>query len=364
MISEFKELIENRHERCRKIKEDGTKIMACFYGMVPKELVHAAGMLPIQLIEVRSTEYEEKSKLLPYLCGLSKSLTGQIYENVFDYVEGTMVGTACDTNRHVFDIWVHNKVFPHNILVRSPSTDTDAAMKYLTNEMKRLAGELEKISGNKVTDDKIRESISLFNENRNLFGQFYDQRPNSGISAEDALYIFFSALVSPVEEHNAMMKKLLESLPTRQDDSKTRLMLCAINFNMAIDLIRMCEKYGATVVTDDFTHNSRYGSNMIDVNGDPYEALARGYLRKVPAPGVYSFDERAGYIRDRMEKAGAKGMIYLVQLYCDAFAMEYAILKERFNAWNLTHLKMEAEDTPSSIEQLNVRVQSFVESLV
>ena len=45
-------------------------------------------------------------------------------------------------------------------------------------------------------------------------------------------------------------------------------------------------------------------------------------------------------------------------------AIEYAILKERFDNWNLTYLKLEAEDTPSSIEQLNVRVQSFVESLL
>ena len=65
-----------------------------------------------------------------------------------------------------------------------------------------------------------------------------------------------------------------------------------------------------------------------------------------------------------MEKAGAQGMIYLIQLYCDAYAFEYAILKERFDAWNLTHLKLEAEDTPSSIEQLNVRIQSFIESLI
>jgi len=364
VISEFKERLENRHERCRELKKDGKKIMACFYGLVPKELIHAAGMVPIQMIEERNPEYEEKSKLLPYLCGLSKSLTGQIYEKVFDYVEGTMVGVVCDTNRHVLDIWVHNKVFPHNFLVRAPSADNDTAVKYFSGEMKRLAGELEKISGNKVTEDGLRESISLFNENRNLFGQFYDQRPNTGISGEDAVYIFFSGLVTPVEEHNDMMKRLLESLPSTQENNKTRLMLSAINLNMSIDVIRMCEKYGASVVTDDFTHNSRYGSTNIDVDGDPYEALARGYLRKVPAPGIYSFEERASYIRDRMEKAGAKGMIYLIQLYCDAFAIEYAILKERFDAWNLTYLKMEAEDTPSSIEQLNVRVQSFVESLV
>jgi benzoyl-CoA reductase/2-hydroxyglutaryl-CoA dehydratase subunit BcrC/BadD/HgdB len=65
-----------------------------------------------------------------------------------------------------------------------------------------------------------------------------------------------------------------------------------------------------------------------------------------------------------MQKAGAQGMIYLIQLYCDAYAMEYAMLKERFDRWNLKHLKLEAEDTPSSIEPLNVRVQSFVESLL
>ena len=92
--------------------------------------------------------------------------------------------------------------------------------------------------------------------------------------------------------------------------------------------------------------------------------MARGYLRKVPAPGIYSFEDRAAYIRDTMKKADANGMIYLIQLYCDAYALEYAILKERFDNWKVVHLKLEAEDTPSSIEQLNVRVQSFVESLL
>ena len=79
---------------------------------------------------------------------------------------------------------------------------------------------------------------------------------------------------------------------------------------------------------------------------------------------MYSFEDRAVYIRDLMKKAGAEGMIYLIQLYCDAYAMEYACLKEYFDKWDLTHLKIEAEDTPTSVEQLNVRIQSFLESLV
>ncbi len=365
MISEFKERLDKRHELSRKYKKDGKNIVACFCGLVPKELVHAAGIIPIQLIEERDPKYEEKSELLPYLCGMSKNLTGQIYENVFDYVDGVMVETVCDTNRHVYDIWAHKKLFPHMSLVRAPSTASDAAVNYYTDELKRLAGELEKISGKTVTEDALHESIALYNENRDLFGQFYDIRPKTDISAENAVHIFSAGLVMPVEEHNDMLKRLLSTLTTNSNtNNDIKLMLCAINLNMAIDVIRMSEKYGASVVTDDLTHNARYGSNMIDMDGDPFEALARGYLRRVPAPGIYSYEERASEIRDRMTKAGARGMIYLIQLYCDAYAIEYAILKERFDKWNLTYLKLEADDTPSSIEQLNVRVQSFVESLL
>jgi len=365
VISEFKAQFQTRHERCREIKKDGKKIIACFYGLVPKELIHAAGMVPIQLFEERNPDYDKKSKLLPYLCGTSQNITGQIYDGVFDYVDGVMVTTVCDTNRHVYDIWKYRKAFPHLWLVKAPSTTTDAALNYYTKELRRLAGELGEISGQEVTEDSLRNSIALFNENRELFRRFYEQRPKTALSAEDALYVFASGLVSPVEEHNEMMKKLFSSMPAAAGNGdKPRLMLCAVNFNMAMDVIRMCEKYGALVVTDDFAHNSRFGSTLIETDGDPFQDLARGYLRKVPAPGIYSFEDRAGYIRDMMKKADAKGMIYIIQLYCDAYAIEYAILKERFDAWNLTHLKLEAEDTPSSIEQLNVRIQSFVESLL
>jgi benzoyl-CoA reductase/2-hydroxyglutaryl-CoA dehydratase subunit BcrC/BadD/HgdB len=365
VIEEFKVRFERRHARCRKLKEDGSNLIACFYGLVPKELIHAAGMIPIQLIEERNPKFDEASKLLPYLCGMSKNLTGQIYDEIYDYVDGAMVATVCDTNRRVYDIWKYRKAFPHLWLVRTPTRENGLALEYLAKELRRLARELESLSGKKVTQEGLWESIQTFNENRNLFKQFYDLRPRSGVSAEDALYVFASALVTPVEEHNALMEKFISTLSEGSpSNNRTRLMLSAINFNMALDVIRMAEKYDAIIVTDDFINNSRFGIHPIERGGDPFLALARGYLRRIPAPGLYPFQDRASYIREAMQKADARGLIYLLQLYCDAFAMEYAVLKERFDAWKLPHLKLEAEDTPSSIEQLNVRIQSFVETLI
>ena len=364
MIGRFRELHEQRHDRARALKRQGTKIIASFYGLAPKELVHAAGMLPVQLVEDRDSRYEAKSGLLPYLCGMSKNLAGQISSNVLDYVDGVMVSTVCDTNRHLLDIWVHQRAFPNQWLVRAPTKDGEGAVNYFANELRRLALELGAVSGTRVTDDGLRESIALFNENRSLFRRLYDARPTAGISAEDAVYVFASALTTPVGEHNALMRELIGSLSPGVPRPDPKLMLSGLNIPMAVDVIRMAEKYGATVVTDDFTHNARYGSTEVPADGDPFRALARGYLRAVPAPGMYSFEDRAVGIRDSMERAGAQGLIYLIQLCCDAYAFEYAILKERFDRWKLPHLRLEAEATPGSIEQLNVRVQAFIESLL
>lgn len=365
MIEEFREKFEKRHQIAEQIKKEGKKVIGCFYGSVPKELVHAAGMVPVQLVEDRNYQYEAKSGLLPYLCGMSKNLTGQIYDKVFGYVDAVMVSTTCDTNRHVPDIWEKNKVFPKIWIVRAPIKADDGAVGYYIQEIHRLAEELGRLSGQKVTEEGLRESIAMYNENRSLFRKFYEARPESGITAEESVYVFASALVLPVEEHNAMLKRLLAEMnPAPDKDRKTKLMLCALNINMSLEVIRLAEKYGARVVTDDFTHNARYGSEEIEINGDAFKSLAQGYLRKIPLPGMYAFEERAKYIKNLMEKAKAEGLIYLIQLYCDAYAMEYSVLKEYFDRWKLPHLKIEAEDTPNSVEQLNVRVQSFLESLV
>ncbi len=364
MIGRFRELFEQRHDRARAFKRQGAKVVGCFYGLAPKEIVHASGMLPVQLVEDRDARYEAKSGILPFLCGMSKNLAGQVASNVFDYLDGVMVSTVCDTNRHMLDIWVHQRAFPKLWLVRAPAKDDEGAVNFFANELRRLAAELGAVSGTPVTDDGLRESIALFNENRSLFRRFYDARPAAAVSAEDAVYVFASALTTPVEEHNALMRELIGSLSPGTPRPDPKLMLSGLNIPMAVDVIRMAEKYGATIVTDDFTHNARYGSAEVPADGDPFRALARGYLRRVPAPGLYPIEDRAAGIRDAMERAGAHGLIYLIQLYCDAYALEYAILKERFDRWKLPHLRLEAEATPGSIEQLNVRVQSFVESLL
>ncbi len=366
IMEKFRQGFLARHQACRQWKKSGRGVMGCFYGLVPREVVHAAGFLPVQLLEERDTRLEDKARLLPFLCGMSKNITGQIYEGRYEYLDGILVGTVCDTNRHVLDIWAHRKVVPYLRLLRTPSKADHAAWKFYAADLRDLAQELEQMGGQKVTEERLWESIELYNENRILMERFRSSRNVLGISAQDALYVLASSLVMDVESHNELLRSLLQT-PSQAWDKKSTgpgILLSAMNLNMAWDIIRLVEEYGGRVVADDFTINARYGISLVPRQEDPFLALAIGYLRKVPAPGLYSFQERAESLAQQMRSSGAQGLIYLVQLYCDAYAMEYAILKEKFDLWGIPHMRLEAEDNPASIQQLNVRVQSFLESLI
>ncbi len=366
VLERFRQGFLGRHQSCAEWKNKGRGVIGCFYGLVPREVIHAAGLLPVQLTEERDGRLEEKAGLLPFLCGMSKNITGQIYEGRYDYLDGILVGAVCDTNRHVLDIWAHRKVVPYLRLLRTPSTANPAAWSFYAADLRRLAEELGRMGGQRVTEQRLWESIGLYNENRSLMEKFRHSRQALGISAEDALYVFASSLVMPVEEHNSLLRSLLEG-PAQAPGSASGtpgVLVSAMNLNMALDLIRLVEEYGGQVVADDLSHSARYGLSKIALEGEPFLALAKGYLRRVPTPGIYSFQERAEDLAEQMRLSGARGLIYLVQLYCDAFAMEYAILKERFDLWGIPHMRLEAEDNPASLQQLNVRVQSFLESLV
>lgn len=341
--------------------------MGTFYGAIPKELIHAAGFIPVQMIEDRAKRFEERSGLLPFLCGLSRNLAGQVYDGIYNFLDGVLVGTVCDTNRHLYDIWKHKKVFPYLRLIRTPSTATAEAVSFYAKELQKLALELSYISGKAVTDEGLWEAIGLFNKNRELMNEFQMARKSLGISAHDALFVVASSLVTPVETHNEMLRGLLSgdrSVPTSKATGP-RIFISAMNLNMAWDVIGLVERFGGNVVGDDLWHSSRYGSHKVPTDAsDPFTALARGYLGQIPVPGIYGFERRAAFLRDEIRRTDAQGVLFVVQLYCDAYAMEYAIIREKLIGWGIPHLKLEAEDSPGSLEQLNVRVQSFLESLI
>ncbi len=367
MIEQFREKVEKRHDTAREWKAKGGKVAAYFYTLVPKEIVHAAGMLPVQLMEEKDGSHlEQESNLQTFVCGLARNVTGQIYKKAYDYADVCVVAVVCDTNRRVFDIWDYKNLFPNMILMGYVQTKNEGSTQYLAGEFDRFRKLLEPIAGKEILDDMVKSSVETFNENRALFRELYKIRAQNSeaITGSDVMDVIGASLVMPVEEHTAMLKQLVDSLPKgASSNGKPRLMLCAYNFNIAGEVSRIAERVGASVTADDLTNSIRYCLKDIKTGAYIMDSLAEGYLFEIPAPGLYSFEKKMDFIEQSMKDAGAKGLVYVVQSMCDAYAMEYAVMKDKFEERKIPYLHLEVEDSPTSVEHMNTRIESFVESL-
>ena len=53
MIEVFKKKFDQRHRIAGQIKKEGKRIIGCFYGSGPQELIHSAGGVQGQILEGR-----------------------------------------------------------------------------------------------------------------------------------------------------------------------------------------------------------------------------------------------------------------------------------------------------------------------
>lgn len=365
MESEFKNIFDSRHQAGRQWKSQGKKVYGYFYSLVPKELIHAAGMLPVQIMEDREGDYDARSELESFICGFGRNCTGQMIHDQYDYIDGAAIVTVCDTNRHLYDIWKRRINVPNLTLLGSPATWTDSAKKYYSIELARFRDELGRIAGVEITDEMVLNSIQTYNLNRALMKRLYEPKSNGlNLTGAQRLIILKAGLVMPPEDHNRMLEKLYESPPEGEPTGdRVGFMVCAVNFNIAERVIKIIEDFGGSAVTDDFIDGIRYFSHPIDTNGDPIASLVEGYLGRVPVPGYYPFKQKAQNILQTLESAGAKGIIYVIQQYCDAYNLEYPMIMERLKGTDVPVLKIETEDTDAAAEHMKTRIQSFIESL-
>lgn len=102
---------------------------------------------------------------------------------------------------------------------RLPGTDpvppqnpnSAGSVDYLTHEYDRVKRLAEEVSGVTITDDDLRASIVVFNENRRLLRELYDIKRTTPwlVAAEDAYALVALAGMIPREEHNELLATLL-----------------------------------------------------------------------------------------------------------------------------------------------------------
>jgi bzd-type benzoyl-CoA reductase N subunit len=353
-------------------KKQGKKTLGTICCHVPEEIIHAAGILPVRL---RATGCKDNSTAETWMsslaCSYASSTLQYMMDGTYD-LDGMIATDGCLMAGRIFDNWAHvnpdkDKHYLHQMA--APRIANELSLKYYVDEMNDIRKDLEEFSGVEITDEKIKESIDLYNETRALIRELYDLRKAEFpvINGTDSLKIVLAATSMPKEEFNTMLKSFLNEAKDREPikDHRVRLML----IGSALDdpeYTKVIEDKGGLIVTDAVCFGSRYLWEPVEVDDENLlESLANSYLKRPVCPRMLDLhDELHEFILDMVKDFKVDGIVYQKMQNCECWGGELVYLDKLMKDAGIPMLVVEREELMANAGQLAIRTEAFIEMIV
>jgi len=360
-----------KYARQWKEKTQG-KVVGCMGLYVPEEIVHAAGMLPIVIFEKDEHILKAQKHVQNVMCGYIRSVVDQSLLGDFDFLDCLVAHDACHEMRMLLDVMKRNSkglkrleplFFP--VTLKKPHS-----WSYLIKELYSFISRMEEISGESISEEKLKNSIRLYNRHRQLLKEVYRlRRQKPGLlSAVQVSNIVKSSMSMPKEEHNILLEKLIKDLDVIEVKKTDKVPLVVSG-----SLCETCDSYvleaieeaGGIIVDDDLYVGSRYFVSEVDEDAPPIESLAYTYINMVsPCPTRYDpNNDLSDYLANMVKKSGAKGIVNIMVEYCEAHAYSYFKLHTKMKEKKIPEYIIKTEHEVKQKEQVKTRVQSFIENI-
>lgn len=341
---------------------------------VPREIIHAAGMLPLgilgggdQLEVIHGDAYYQS-----YICRIPRSTIELALTKRLDFVDGMLFPSICDVIRNLSGMW--QLMFPGTYVryFDVPQNFQDGiGGEYYIEELKELQRGLEKLGGVQISDDALRDSIAVYNENRRLINLVYEFRAKLPAQAPSVeVYLLMRAgMVLPVEEHNQILRDYLAAAAVEERPLRDN---CRIVINGAfceqppLNLIRSIEMSGCYIVDDDYMLINRWLQGEVPLDGDPIGNLSAAFLH-ASADTAAKYCERAEdvgqYLLASVRKTGAEGVIFTAPSFCDPALLERPMLADRMAEHAIPHISFKYAENSGQMQPIREQAGTFADSI-
>jgi benzoyl-CoA reductase/2-hydroxyglutaryl-CoA dehydratase subunit BcrC/BadD/HgdB len=351
-------------------KQQGGKVVGYFYSYIPSEIITAAGLLPFQLRATGSTGTEFSDAYFSQInCSFVRHSFNLALQGEQRFVDGVVSFNYCDHLRRLYDNWKAKVNTPFFHFLVLPTKRGENQNDFYRKELLQFKKSLEEHFEVVITDEKLRDAITLHNETRRLQRKLYElkKKPKPPLTGAETLAIMVAGTAMPKERYNQLLNELLEEVGNSEGQNShiARLMLIGGDHLDNPGFAEVIENQGGLIVTDLLSFGTRAIWNDVDETGDPLSALASHYLAERPAcPRSFGTTfERQAFIKKMATDFDVDGFISLHLSLCDLWAFEQDNLSKFLKKEHLPHLKLETEYILSSVGQLKTRVQAFLETI-
>ncbi len=305
---------------------------------VPRELVDAAGMLPVALrgggdrVEIiRGDAYFQS-----YICQIPRSTIELALTGRLDCIDGFLFPSICDVIRNMSGMW--KLLFPEkytHYLDVPQNFDPEVGGAFYQRELDELRGDLAALSGREIDDDALRASIERYNENRRALEALGRLRAGTPwkVPAHEAYLIVRAGDVMPVAEHTEFVRRytVLAAESDRPQRDHTRILVTgAFCEQPPIELVRTLERAGCYLVWDDLTLGASWIQGDIATEGDPLSNLSRAFLTQ-STDNASKYDAactKGQPLCQRVKDTKAEGVVFAAPSFCDPALLDQPMLQK------------------------------------
>ncbi len=375
----FETFSEARRDGFLKIKgwkEEGKKVVGIYCAYTPKEIIMAAGAIPVSLCGTSEEPIGDAEKHLPRnLCPLIKSSYGfSITDKCpYFYFSDLLVGeTTCDGKKKMYEYLGELK--PMHIMQLPQTYEEEESFTLWENEMVKLKNRLEKEFDLKITEEELKDAIKLCNEERRVLKEFYELStlcppPMKGYDLINVLE--GSQFKMDKREFIIELSHLIKQIRNDYEKgvrnvskSAKRILItgCPIG-GVKEKIVKSIEENDAVVVCFENCGAAKSNDQLVNENIEPIKALTEKYL-KIPCSCMTPNDARLDLLSRLIDQYKVDGVIEVVLQACHTYNVESFRIKKFINEEkNIPYMVLETDYSQTDTGQLGTRIGAFIEML-
>jgi benzoyl-CoA reductase subunit C len=360
--------------RAWKEAQPGGKAIGHMPIYVPRELIHAAGMLPVGIVGggdrveiIRGDAYFQS-----YICHIPRSTIELALSGRLDALDGMLFPSICDVIRNLSGMWT--LLFPDRYVryMDVPQNfDPQVGGLYWRRELEGLRRDLERLSGRRTSDNDLRLSIGVYNENRRAIRELYHARSEHPwfYPICEMYYVLRAGNLLPPEEHTTMLRQYLSAAPLepgRIEQDQSRVVLTGMFCEQPPPgLLLTIERAGCWVVDDDLLLGLRWLRSDVPTDGDPLANLVQAFLTdSVATASMYSPEgHRGAWLVDSARRHEAEGVIFCAPSFCDPALLEQPMLVAALERAGIPHTQFKYSEDTGQFAVIREQAGTFSDSI-
>ncbi len=367
----FKDMVDHCYEFACAEKQKGKKIVGITCEYTPRELIMAAGGVPVCLCGGSAKMIPAAERDLPAnICPLIKSTYGYSVEKKNPFLEMAdliVAETTCDGKKKMYELLARRH--PMYVLELPQKPNDPDALEHWVQELRKLRKELSTRFQVKITDDLLRQAIVQMNREREYKRNLahlmkLDPPPLSGRELLD-MKSLISCILADLDQYEKALRTLPGTARITDAKSRIRVLLTGVPLPHGAERVMdIIESHGGLVVCqENCTGLKPVLEDVAADAADPLRALAEKYFH-IPCSVMTRNDRRLESIKQLAREYQAQCVIELVWQACLTYDIESFQVREAVKQeLHLPYLRIETDYSPSDSARIVTRVQALFETL-